>query len=161
MKEAHLALRYQGRNENNIMRDSHILLIEDNEGDIVLTREALADAKMNNRVSVSRDGEDAINYLNKAVRSPEDLIPDLILLDINLPKVDGKEVLHYIKNTPELKRIPVVMLSTSSSATDIADSYNNYANCFISKPVDFNQFFDVVRMIEDFWITTVKLPTKK
>jgi CheY-like chemotaxis protein len=144
----------------DFMKDAHILLVEDNEGDIVLTKEALADAKMKNKVSVSRDGEEAINFLNQAVRNPDALIPDLILLDINLPKVDGKEVLHYIKNTPHLKRIPVVMLSTSSSEVDIADSYNNYANCFISKPVDFNRFFDVVRMIEDFWITVVQLPTK-
>jgi len=143
-----------------MMKDAHFLLIEDNEGDIVLTMEALAEAKIKNKVSVSRDGQEAIDYLNKAVLNPEELFPDLILLDINLPKVDGKEVLHYIKKTPELKRIPVVMLSTSSSEADIADSYNSYANCFISKPVDFNKFFDVVRMIEDFWITIVKLPAK-
>lgn len=143
------------------MKNAHILLVEDNEGDIVLTKEALADAKIKNKVSVSRDGEEAIDYLNKAIKNPEELLPDFILLDINLPKIDGKEVLHYIKTTPELKRIPVVMLSTSSSELDIAYSYNNYANCFISKPVDFNKFFDVVRMIEDFWITIVKLPTKE
>jgi chemotaxis family two-component system response regulator Rcp1 len=144
-----------------MMKDAHILLVEDNEGDIVLTQEALADAKIKNKVTVSRDGEEAINYLTNATKNPEELFPDLILLDINLPKVDGKEVLHYIKTTPALKKIPVVMLSTSSSEVDIADSYNNYANCFISKPVDFNRFFDVVRMIEDFWITIVQLPTKE
>lgn len=143
------------------MKDAHILLVEDNEGDIVLTKEALADAKIKNKVSVSRDGEEAINYLNRAVQYPDGLFPDLILLDINLPKVDGKEVLHYIKNSPELRKIPVVMLSTSSSEVDISDSYNNYANCFISKPVDFDRFFDVVKMIEDFWITVVQLPTKE
>ena len=142
------------------MRDAHILLVEDNEGDIVLTREALADANIKNKVSVSRDGEEAINYLIKATQNPDEHFPDLILLDINLPKVNGKEVLHYIKTSDELKKIPVVMLSTSSSELDIAFSYNNYANCFISKPIDFNKFFDVVRMIEGFWITTVKLPTK-
>lgn len=142
------------------MKDVHILLVEDNEGDIVLTKEALADAKMKNKVSVSRDGEEAINYLNNAAQSPEALLPDFILLDINLPKVDGKEVLSYIKSTPKLKKIPVVILSTSSNEADISDAYNNYANCFISKPVDFNKFFDVVKMIEDFWITIVKLPSK-
>lgn len=147
--------------KTNMKRDAHILLVEDNEGDIVLTKEALADAKIKNKVSVSRDGEEAINYLNLAKQNPEELFPDLILLDINLPKVDGKEVLQYIKSTPQLKKIPVVMLSTSSSEADITDSYNNYANCFISKPVDFNKFFDVVRMIEDFWITIVQLPTKE
>ena len=142
------------------MKEIHILLVEDNEGDIVLTREALSDAKIKNKVSVARDGEEALNYLNNAFDDTENLLPDLILLDINLPKVDGKEVLRYIKSTAVLKKIPVVMLSTSSNELDIADSYNNYANCFISKPVDFNKFFDVVKMIEDFWITIVKLPSK-
>ena len=142
------------------MKDAHILLVEDNEGDIVLTKEALAEANIKNKVSVSRDGEEAINYLTKAFENAEELIPDLILLDINLPRVDGKEVLHFIKTTPGLKKIPVVMLTTSSNQSDIADAYNNYANCFISKPVDFNKFSDVVRMIEDFWISIVKLPSK-
>ncbi|WP_018617065.1 response regulator [Segetibacter koreensis] len=143
-----------------MMKNAHILLVEDNEGDIVLTKEALAEANIKNKVSVSRDGEEAINYLTKAFENVEELLPDLILLDINLPRVDGKEVLHFIKTTPGLKKIPVVMLTTSSNQSDIADAYNNYANCFISKPVDFNKFFDVVRMIEDFWISIVKLPSK-
>lgn len=142
------------------MKNIHILLVEDNEGDIVLTKEALSDAKIKNKVTVRRDGEEAIAYLNTALESAEELLPDLILLDINLPKIDGKEVLYYIKNSQDLKKIPVVMLTTSSSELDVADSYNNFANCFITKPVDLNKFFDVVRMIEDFWITVVKLPTK-
>jgi chemotaxis family two-component system response regulator Rcp1 len=125
----------------------------------VLTKEALSDAKMKNKVSVAKDGEEAIRFVNAGLNE-EGLLPDLILLDINLPKVDGKEVLHYLKNAPSLKRIPVVMLTTSSSELDVIDSYNNYANCFITKPVDFNKFFEVVRMIEDFWITIVKLPSK-
>ncbi|GEO08400.1 response regulator [Segetibacter aerophilus] len=141
------------------MKDIHILLVEDNEGDIVLTKEALSDAKIKNKVSVAKDGEEAIRFVNAGL-DDEDILPDLILLDINLPKVDGKEVLHYLKNNPLLKKIPVVMLTTSSSELDVVDSYNNYANCFITKPVDFNKFFEVVRMIEDFWITIVKLPTK-
>ena len=142
------------------MKDVHILLVEDNEGDIVLTREALSDAKIRNKITVARDGEEAIRLLDQSVENPEELMPDLVLLDINLPKIDGKEVLHHIKTSPSLKKIPVVMLTTSSSEADIAESYSNYANCFISKPVDLNKFFDVVRMIEDFWITVVKLPTK-
>lgn len=143
------------------MKDIHILLVEDNEGDIVLTKEALSDAKIKNKVSVAKDGEEAIRFVNAGlVNNGEDSLPDLILLDINLPKVDGKEVLHYLKTTPSLKKIPVVMLTTSSSEMDVIDSYNNYANCFITKPVDFNKFFEVVRMIEDFWITIVKLPSK-
>src|SRR4051794_653472 len=119
--EAHFILHYPNPNENK-MKDAHILLVEDNEGDIVLTQEALADAKIKNKVTVSRDGEEAINYLTNATKNPEELFPDLILLDINLPKVDGKEVLHYIKTTPALKKIPVVMLSPSSSEVNIADS---------------------------------------
>jgi CheY-like chemotaxis protein len=142
------------------MKDVHILLVEDNEGDIILTQEALTDSRIQNKLSVSRDGEDAIGFLNDAARSGGQLLPDLILLDINLPKVDGKEVLSFIKTNTDLKRIPVVILSTSSSHLDISDAYNNFANCFISKPVDFNHFYSVVRMIEDFWLSTVKLPTK-
>jgi chemotaxis family two-component system response regulator Rcp1 len=142
------------------MRDIHILLVEDNEGDVVLTKEALSDAKIKNKVSVAKDGEEAIRFVNAGLNGDVNFLPDLILLDINLPKVDGKEVLHYLKTTPSLKKIPVVMLTTSSSELDIVDSYNNYANCFITKPVDFNKFFDVVQMIEDFWISIVKLPSK-
>lgn len=142
------------------MKDIHILLVEDNEGDIVLTKEALSDAKIKNKVSVAKDGEEAIRFVNSGLDDPAEFLPDLILLDINLPKVDGKEVLHYLKSNPATKKIPVVMLTTSSSDVDVKDSYNNYANCFITKPVDFNKFFEVVRMIEDFWITIVKLPTK-
>jgi chemotaxis family two-component system response regulator Rcp1 len=142
------------------MKDIHILLVEDNEGDIILTKEALSDAQIKNKVTVAKDGEDAIRFVNLGLTEQPELLPDLILLDINLPKVDGKEVLHYLKNNPSLRKIPVVMLTTSSSEMDVVDSYNNYANCFITKPVDFNKFFDVVRMIEDYWITIVKLPSK-
>jgi two-component system, chemotaxis family, response regulator Rcp1 len=142
------------------MKDIHILLVEDNEGDIILTQEALTDAKIKNKVSVARDGEEAINNLNKAANDGGTELPDLILLDINLPKIDGKEVLQYIKGNPAFKKIPVVMLTTSSSELDIVDAYNHHANCFITKPVDLNKFFEVVKMIEDFWITIVKLPTK-
>lgn len=153
-------LLYQNPNDYYItMKDIHILLVEDNEGDIVLTKEALSDAKIKNKVSVTKDGEEAIKFVNRGL-ADEVLLPDLILLDINLPKVDGKEVLQYLKTTPALKKIPVVMLTTSSSELDVTDSYNNYANCFITKPVDFNKFFEVVRMIEDFWITIVRLPSK-
>jgi two-component system, chemotaxis family, response regulator Rcp1 len=142
------------------MKDIHILLVEDNEGDIILTQEALTDAKIKNKVSVARDGEEAINNLNKAADEGGTELPDLILLDINLPKIDGKEVLQHIKGSHALKKIPVVMLTTSSSELDIVDAYNHHANCFITKPVDLNKFFEVVKMIEDFWITIVRLPTK-
>jgi two-component system, chemotaxis family, response regulator Rcp1 len=143
-----------------MMKHIHILLVEDNEGDIVLTLEALSDAKINNQVSVVRDGAEAIDFLNNNRQQPQ-LLPDLILLDINLPKIDGKEVLQYLKNDADLKKIPVVMLTTSSSELDITDAYNHHANCFITKPVDLNKFFDVVKAIEDFWISIVKLPQKE
>jgi two-component system, chemotaxis family, response regulator Rcp1 len=138
------------------MEEIHILLIEDNEGDIILTMEALNDAKINNRVSVARDGEQALALLNSATS-----LPDLIVLDINLPKVDGLEILATIKKDERLKMIPVIMLTTSSAERDIANSYANYANCFITKPVDFTCFLNVIKKIETFWITIVKLPKKK
>lgn len=141
------------------MQAIEILLIEDNEGDIILTLEALEDARIKNKVSVIKDGDAAIKYLEKA-KNGEGNVPDLILLDINLPKVDGKEVLSYIKNDFHLKKVPVVMLTTSSSETDITDAYSNHANCYITKPVDFNKFFDIIKAIEDFWIMIAKLPSK-
>jgi len=143
-----------------LIKHIHILLVEDNEGDIVLTLEALAEAKLSNQVSVVRDGAEAINFLEKFRHEPPSL-PDLIFLDINLPKVDGKEVLQFIKNDNELKKIPVVMLTTSSSELDVTDAYNNHANCFITKPVDLEKFFEVIKTIEDFWIAIVKLPSKE
>jgi chemotaxis family two-component system response regulator Rcp1 len=135
------------------MREVHILLVEDNEGDIILTKEALKEAKIKNAITVARDGQEALDILNTA----QDL-PDLILLDINLPKVNGLEVLSSVKSNDRLKSIPVIMLSTSSSERDITTSYNNYANCFITKPVDLLKFIALVKSIQDFWISIVKLP---
>ena len=135
-----------------------ILLVEDNEGDIVLTVEALKEAKINNNVVVVRDGEEALNYLYRQGPYANAELPDIILLDINLPRVDGKEVLGKIKNDEHLKFIPVVILTTSDSERDIMESYVNHANCYITKPVDFNKFMQVVMMIKSFWITLVKLP---
>lgn len=137
------------------MKEVHILLIDDNDGDIVLTKEALKEARIRNRISVAMDGQEALEFLNTC--APADL-PDMILLDINLPKVDGLEVLSSIKQDDRLKMIPVIMLTTSSAQKDILTSYTNYANCFITKPVDLNRFMEVVRTIEDFWISIVKLP---
>jgi two-component system, chemotaxis family, response regulator Rcp1 len=139
------------------MQQIHILLVDDNEGDILLTREALEEARIINRISIAYDGMEAIRFL-KSQPSFSSSMPDLILLDINLPKMDGTEVLSIIKSDPDLKRIPVIMLTTSSSEKDILASYDNYANCYITKPVDLEKFMDVVRTIEDFWITIVKLP---
>ena len=135
------------------MEAIHILLVEDNEGDIVLTLEALKDARIRNHVTVARDGEEALTFLRET-----DNLPDMVLLDINLPKVDGLEVLNTIKTTDELKMIPVIMLSTSAAESDISYSYAHHANCFITKPVNLSCFMDVIRTIENFWITIVKLP---
>jgi CheY-like chemotaxis protein len=136
-----------------------ILLIEDNAGDIVLTTQALKKANICNGISVVMDGEEALKYLRKEGLFKNADTPDLILLDINLPKIDGMEVLSEIKNDENLLRIPVVMLTTSDSEKDIMNSYYNHANCYIAKPVDFNKFIDVVQTIKDFWISIVKLPT--
>jgi chemotaxis family two-component system response regulator Rcp1 len=140
------------------MQQIHILLVDDNEGDILLTREALEEARIINQISIAYDGIEAINFLKKRPPFGGTSMPDLILLDINLPKMGGTEVLSIIKNDPDLKRIPVIMLTTSSAEKDILASYDNYANCYITKPVDLDRFMDVVRTIEDFWISIVKLP---
>ncbi|MBS1602290.1 MAG: response regulator [Bacteroidetes bacterium] len=140
------------------MQQIHILLVDDNEGDILLTREALEEARIINKISIANDGVEAISFLKKDPPYRDTEMPDIILLDINLPKMDGTEVLSIIKNDPELKRIPVIMLTTSSAEKDILASYDNYANCYITKPVDLERFMDVVRTIEDFWISIVKLP---
>lgn len=133
-------------------------MVEDNEGDILLTREALEEAKIVNRISVAYDGIEALEFLKKRAPFGDGETPDLILLDINLPRMDGTEVLGIIKNDPDLRRIPVIMLTTSSSEKDILVSYDNHANCYITKPVDLERFMEVVRTIEDFWISIVKLP---
>ena len=139
-------------------KEIKILLVEDNEGDIVLTIQALKKANVANGFSVVRDGDEALKYLRKIGEFENAVTPDLILLDINLPKIDGMEVLAEIKKDENLKIIPVVMLTTSDSENDIVKSYNNHANCYITKPVDFNKFMEVVQMIKDFWISIVKLP---
>ena len=138
------------------MQQIHILLVDDNEGDILLTKEALDDAQFINKISIAYDGVEALRFLKQHAGDKDR--PDLILLDINLPKMDGTELLGIIKTDPDLKRIPVIMLTTSSAEKDILTSYNNYANCYITKPVDLERFMDVVRTIEDFWISIVKLP---
>ena len=140
------------------MSEIHILLVEDNEGDVVLTLEALKEAKLKNKISVVRDGEQALAFLYKEGIYAHEDIPQLVLLDINLPKIDGKEVLGRIKSDPDLKKIPVVILTTSSSEKDILEAYNNYANCYITKPVDLDKFIDVIHTVEDFWISIVQLP---
>src|SRR5688500_15503020 len=139
----------------------HILLVEDNEGDILLTREALEEAKKLTKLSVVKDGKEAIDFVNRAGKYTDASLPDLILLDVNLPKKNGHEVLQYLKQDEALKQIPVIILTTSSSEKDINLAYENYANCFITKPVDVNDFMSVITTIENYWTSIAKLPTKK
>ena len=146
-------------NSDNI-KPIDILLVEDNPGDIRLTQEAFKDGKIKNELNVVMDGEEAVLYLKKIGKYLNKSTPDIILLDLNLPKKDGREVLTEIKNDPELKCIPVIILTTSSAQSDILNTYSHHANCYIMKPVDFNQFITVIRTIENFWLTIVKLPAK-
>ena len=140
------------------MKKIHILLVEDNEGDILLTTEALEESKIINRVSVVKDGKQAIDFMNRKEPFQNVALPNLILLDINLPKKNGHEVLQYIKGSENFRQIPIIMLTTSSSEKDISKAYNHSANCFITKPVDATEFMDTVAKIEDFWISIVQLP---
>jgi CheY-like chemotaxis protein len=135
-----------------------ILLVEDNEGDVRLTREVLKDGRIRNELNVVGDGAEAMAFLRREGEFADAKAQDLILLDLNLPKMDGREVLAEIKADPELRRIPVVVLTTSSSEVDVLSAYDLHANCYITKPVDLDQFVRVVRSIEDFWLTIVKLP---
>ncbi|HET8864128.1 MAG TPA: response regulator [Gracilimonas sp.] len=141
-------------------KEIHILLVEDNEGDIVLTTEALNEGKIKNSYSIVRDGWEAIQYLEKNEGYEDAQEPDLILLDINLPKMNGHKVLKHIKNHKDLKHIPVIMLTTSSDEADVIKSYENHSNCYITKPVDINSFLEVIASIENFWISIVQLPPK-
>jgi CheY-like chemotaxis protein len=135
-----------------------ILLVEDNPGDVRLTKEALKEAKLLNTIAHVPDGVEAVAYLRREGKYKDAVRPDLILLDLNLPKKDGREVLAEIKNDPELKRIPVVILTTSRAEQDILKAYNLHANCYITKPVDLDQFVRVAKSIDDFWFTMVRLP---
>ena len=142
------------------MQQIHILLVDDNEGDIFLTKEALSDAQFINKISAASDGVEAIGFLKDCLRSVPRAMPDLILLDINLPKMDGTEVLSIIKSDPDLKRIPVIMLTTSSAEKDILASYENYANCYITKPIEVSQFIYAITKIEEFWFNIVTIPLR-
>ncbi len=140
------------------MKSIHILLVEDNEGDILLTTEALEEGKIMNKLSVARDGQEALDFLNKKGEFQTSELPHLILLDVNLPKKNGHEVLKYIKTHQVFRSIPVIMLTTSSSQKDIDASYKNYANCYITKPIELSDFMEAIGKIEEFWINLVKLP---
>jgi chemotaxis family two-component system response regulator Rcp1 len=136
----------------------NILLVEDNPGDVRLTQEALKDAKVLNKLYVVEDGIEALAFLRQQQKYAKAVRPDLILLDLNLPKKDGREVLAEIKEDEGLKRIPVVILTVSKAEEDIINTYNHHANCYITKPVDLSQFLEVVKAVDDFWFSIVKLP---
>jgi two-component system, chemotaxis family, response regulator Rcp1 len=137
-----------------------ILLVEDNEADARLTTEALKEGKVRNRMTVVHDGVEAMAYLKREGKYAGVTRPDLILLDLNLPKMDGREVLAAVKNDEKLRRIPVVILTTSKAEEDIVRTYDLHANCYITKPVDLDQFIQVVKSIDNFWISIVQLPAE-
>jgi CheY-like chemotaxis protein len=139
-------------------RPVEILLVEDNPGDVRLTQEALREGKARNNLSVAADGVEALAFLRREGPYADAPRPDLVLLDLNLPKKDGREVLAEIKADDDLRTIPVVILTTSKADEDIVRSYNLHANCYVTKPVDLDQFITVVKSIEDFWLTIVALP---
>ncbi|MCI0746530.1 MAG: response regulator [Verrucomicrobia subdivision 3 bacterium] len=141
-------------------REVEILLVEDNPGDARLIAELLKDGPVEHRLQHVSDGVEALAYLRRHADYAQSRRPDLILLDLNLPRKDGRELLAEIKNDDTLKRIPVVVLTTSQAEDDIYKAYNLYANCYITKPVDLDQFTRVIKSIEDFWLTIVKLPAK-
>jgi CheY-like chemotaxis protein len=148
-------------NYESSLHPIEILLVEDNPGDSRLAKEALKESKLKNNLYVAEDGVEAMNFLYKTGKYSKMPRPDLVILDLNLPKKDGREVLAEIKNDDNLKRIPVVILTISKAEEDILKTYNLHANCYVTKPLDLDQFMKVVKSIEDFWLTIVKLPNGK
>ncbi|CAM3898493.1 response regulator [Flavobacterium cucumis] len=143
------------------MKKFEILLVEDNEGDIVLTAEAFEECQIDSNLNVVKNGKEALNYLGiETDQKPKNAYPDIILLDINLPLLNGHEVLYQIKNNEKTKHIPVIILTTSSASVDINKTYENYANCFITKPTDINDFFETIKILSKFWFQTVMLSGK-
>jgi len=136
-----------------------ILLVEDNPGDVRLTREALKEGRVLNNLHVAGDGVQALEFLRRTGKFAGSPTPDLIFLDLNLPRMDGRELLAEVKGDPNLRRIPVVILTTSKAEEDILKTYDLHANCYITKPVDLDQFITVIKSVEDFWFTIVKLPS--
>jgi CheY-like chemotaxis protein len=137
-----------------------VLLVEDDPGDVLMTREAFEDNKLHNRLTVVPDGVTAMEYLRKEGEYADAPTPDLVLLDLNLPRMDGREVLAALKDDPALRSIPVVVLTTSEAEEDVVRSYALHANAYVTKPVDFDQFINVVRQIDDFFVEVVRLPTR-
>jgi CheY-like chemotaxis protein len=141
-------------------RPIEVLLVEDDPGDVLITQEAFADYKIANQLTVVTNGEDAIAYMRKQGRFAGVTTPDLVLLDLNLPRRNGREVLRDIKEDPDLRRVPVVILTTSEAEEDVLAAYNLHANAYVRKPVDFEQFVIAVRAIDEFFITVVRLPSR-
>jgi CheY-like chemotaxis protein len=137
-----------------------VLLVEDDPGDVLMTREAFEDNKVANRLFVVNDGVMAMEFLRKEGEYADSPTPDLVLLDLNLPRMDGREVLAALKEDPDLRRIPVVVLTTSEAEEDVLRSYSLHANAYVTKPVDFTRFIEVVRQIDEFFVTVVRLPTR-
>lgn len=140
-------------------RPVEFLLAEDNPGDVRLTKEALRDSKVLNNLNVVQDGVEALAFLHREGKYADAPRPDVVLLDLNLPKKDGRQVLEVIKSDPALKRIPVVIITSSEAEQDIMRTYDLHANCYVAKPVDLDQFIKVIQSIENFWLTIVKLPS--
>ena len=140
------------------IRPIEILLVEDNEADIVLTKNAFKSFNIQNNLNVCRNGEEGLNYLFKREEYADALTPDLVLLDLNMPKTNGLEVLEEIKNDPRLSMVPVIVLTTSSAEQDIVKSYQHHANSYIKKPIDFMEFVEVIKEIENYWFSIVKIP---
>ncbi|WP_406143578.1 response regulator [Streptomyces sp. NBC_01012] len=145
---------------NDVVQPIEVLLVEDDPGDELMTREAFADNKIRNTLHVVRDGQEALDFLYRKGEHTEAPRPDLVLLDLNLPKYDGRQVLERIKTDPELALIPVVVLTTSSAEEDILRSYKLHANAYVTKPVDLEQFIGAVRQIDDFFVSVVRLPPR-
>ena len=149
-----------GERDSGAGRQIRILLVEDNPADIDLTREALSEGKIANELHVILDGEAAMRFLEQEGEFADAPRPDLILLDLNVPRKDGREVLRELKANESLRRIPVIVLTTSSADTDVLDAYDNSVNAYIQKPIDFTEFTNVVRSIEEFWLSIVRLPPR-
>ncbi|MEU8706514.1 response regulator [Streptomyces sp. NPDC048565] len=145
---------------NDVVQPIEVLLVEDDPGDELMTREAFEDNKIRNTLHVVRDGQEALDFLYRRGEHTEAPRPDLVLLDLNLPKYDGRQVLERIKTDPELALIPVVVLTTSSAEEDILRSYKLHANAYVTKPVDLEQFIGAVRQIDDFFVSVVRLPPR-
>jgi CheY-like chemotaxis protein len=141
-------------------RQIEVLLVEDDPGDVLMTKEAFEDYKLKNQLHVVNDGAEAMDFLRQQGQYADAPRPDLVLLDLNLPRMDGREVLQAIKSDPELASIPVVVLTTSEAEEDVLRSYSLHANAYVTKPVDFERFIQVVRQIDEFFVTVVRLPTR-